>query len=174
MSNLINLLKEQTITLKEQYVQKTIEWTNKDYQRYVEMKKWNEERWAKYLGVPTRLANPGSAMEFVTFHNGFYSTRASREYGKIKNKIYQALSLGLDKYIEKAKKSAEQHYEDSIIKLSDRILRKGLIEENLKLKTSHIGVNIETTITDGIKTVRAFTIIAEGEIQCPHYRYLVK
>lgn len=37
-----------------------------------------------------------------------------------------------------------------------------------------LGVNIETTITDGVKKVRAFTIVAEGEIQRPHYRYLIK
>ena len=174
MNNLINLLKEQTVSLKEQYVQKTIEWANKDYQRYVEMKKWNEEKWAKFLGVSTRIANPGTSMAFVTFHSGFYNTTASRDYSNLKNKIYSALSNGLEKHIAKAKRNAEMHYESSIIKLSERILKKGLNEENLKLTTSHIGVNIETTITDGVKTVRAFTIIAEGEIQCPHYRYLVK
>jgi hypothetical protein len=35
-------------------------------------------------------------------------------------------------------------------------------------------VNIDMTLTDGEKTVKAFTIIAEGQIQRPHYRYLVK
>jgi hypothetical protein len=49
-----------------------------------------------------------------------------------------------------------------------------LIVEKLVVETSHIGVNINTTLTDGEKTVRAFTIIASGEIQRPHYRYLVK
>jgi hypothetical protein len=174
MSNLINLLKEQTVTLKEQYVQKTIDWANKDYQRYVEMKTWNEEKWAKHFGVETRIANPGTSMEFITFDRRFYNSREYKVYKNLQNTIHQALSLGLNKYIERAKSNAEMHYESSIIKLSDRILKKGLNEENLKLTTSHIGVNIETTITDGVKTVRAFTIIAEGEIQCPHYRYLVK
>jgi hypothetical protein len=53
-------------------------------------------------------------------------------------------------------------------------MKKGLNEENLKVVTSHIGININTTISDGDKTVKAWTIIAEGEIQKPHYRYLVK
>jgi len=35
-------------------------------------------------------------------------------------------------------------------------------------------VNIETTLTDGEKMVRAYTIIAEGQVQRPHYRYLIK
>lgn len=68
----------------------------------------------------------------------------------------------------------EAHYEQSIEKLAFRIAQKGLNQESLTVTTSHIGVNIETTLTDGIKTVRAFTIIASGEIQKPHYRYLVK
>ena len=71
-------------------------------------------------------------------------------------------------------KAAEQHYENSIQKLAARIEKKGLNTENLSVLTSHVGVNINTTLTDGIKTVRAFTIIAEGPIQRPHYRYLIK
>jgi hypothetical protein len=37
-----------------------------------------------------------------------------------------------------------------------------------------VGVNFETTLSDGEKIVRAFTIVASGEIQKPHYRYLIK
>jgi len=44
----------------------------------------------------------------------------------------------------------------------------------LKVQTSHIDVNIDTTLTDGEKTIKAFTILAEGAIQRPHYRYLIK
>lgn len=174
MSKLIELLKEQTITLKEQYVEKTIEWAKKDFNRYMEMSKWKEVDWAKYLNVPTKICNPGTSMAFVSFHDGFYNTKASRTYRRMKDEVYRTKTMGLDKYILKAKLKAEKHYEYSIIKLAERISKKGLNEENLKMITSHIGVNIETTITDGVKTVRAFTIIAEGEIQCPHYRYLVK
>ena len=62
----------------------------------------------------------------------------------------------------------------SIEKLAKRIEKKGLNQENIRTITSHVGVNIETTLTDGNKTVRAFTIIAQGTIQKPHYRYLIK
>lgn len=174
MNKIVDLLKKETVSLKEQYINKTIDWAKKDFDRYMIMSSWNEEKWAKYLDVPTRIANEGSSMEFVTFHNGFYNTKKSREYKRMKDTIYNMKRLGLSEYILKAKKQAERHYEDSILKLSERILKKGLDEDNIKLSTSHIGVNIETTITDGNKTVRAFTIIAEGEIQRPHYRYLIK
>ena len=36
------------------------------------------------------------------------------------------------------------------------------------------GINIDTIISDGEKQVKAQTICAWGEIQRPHYRYLVK
>ena len=65
-------------------------------------------------------------------------------------------------------------HESSIEKLAYRIEKKELDQSKLKTKTSHIGVNIETVLTDGEKTVRAWTIIASGMIQRPHYRYLVK
>ena len=48
------------------------------------------------------------------------------------------------------------------------------METKLKVKTSHIGVNIDTILSDGEKQVREITIVASGEIQRPHYRYLIK
>ena len=82
--------------------------------------------------------------------------------------------MGVENFMLAEEKKAELHYEGSIVKLANRIEKKGLIIEKLVVETSHIGVNINTTLTDGEKTVRAFTIIASGEIQRPHYRYLVK
>jgi len=46
--------------------------------------------------------------------------------------------------------------------------------DNLQLSTSYLDPNISTKITDGKKTVNAWTIIASGPIQRPHYRYLIK
>ena len=66
------------------------------------------------------------------------------------------------------------HYNDSILKLALRIEKKELNQDKLELTTSHVDVNISTTITDGDKTVKAWTIIASGPVQRPHYRYLVK
>jgi len=175
MDKLITLLTEQTTSLKEQYIQKTIEWSNSYFERVEERSKWNDEQWANYLGVPTRIANPSiSSIQFITFHKGFFNTKQSREYTNEKNKIYSIVRMGKGEYIMKMVRNAELHYTSSIIKLSERILKKDLNIDNLSLSTSHIGTNIETTITDGIKTVRAFTVLAYGEVKCPHYRYLVK
>lgn len=174
MDKLITLLTEQTTTLKEQYIQKTIEWSETFFNKIIERSKWNEEKWANYLGVPTRIANPNSVMSFVTFHYGFYNTKKSRIYDKEKREIYSILKLGKSEYIQKNIRNAEIHYKNSIIKLSERISKKKLNIDNLKMSTSHIGVNINTTITDDEKIVKAFTILAYGDVQKPHYRYLVK
>ena len=82
--------------------------------------------------------------------------------------------MSLDEYINKELKLSEIHYDNSINKLAERIKLKDLNLDNLKVETSHIGVNINTTLTDGEKTIRAFTIIAGGDVQQPHYRYLIK
>ena len=174
MERLINLLLEQTSSLKDQYIEKTIEWSSKQFDVIIERSKWNEEKWAEYLGVQTRIANPNTTMQFVTFHSGFYNTKNSRIYKKEKDKIYSAIRLGKDDYISKSVKEATNHYFESIKKLAFRIDKKDLNKELLKLTTSHIGINISTTITDGTKTVNAFTVLAWGEIQCPHYRYLIR
>ena len=84
------------------------------------------------------------------------------------------LRVGRHSWIKLANKNAIAHYENSILKLALRIEAKELNQDKLEMVTSHIDVNISTTITDGDKTVRAWTIIAEGPIQRPHYRYLVK
>jgi hypothetical protein len=91
-----------------------------------------------------------------------------------RNKVYNARNTGKDKYIAKEIKKAVLHYENSIVKLAYRIEKKGLNLDKITVKTSHIGVNINTWITDGEQTVHAYTIIASGEIQRPHYRYLIK
>jgi hypothetical protein len=58
--------------------------------------------------------------------------------------------------------------------LAARVEAKELNIESIKVTSGFQNVNFECTITDGIKKVRAFTIIAEGEIVRPHYRYLIK
>lgn len=65
-------------------------------------------------------------------------------------------------------------YISSIKKLATRISEKNLNQDKLIITTAHIGINIETTFTDGTNVIKAWTIVAEGDIQRPHYRYLIK
>lgn len=148
MEKLINILKAETETLRVQYLELTKEWAIKEFHA---LRQWYQE-----------------------YKTGKYG------YGEASKKAYRLpyyivnSNGNVEEHIVKSVKNAEIHYEQSIQKLALRVEKKGLDIEKLKTTTSHIGVNIETTLTDGNKVVRACTIIAEGAVQRPHYRYLIK
>lgn len=148
MKNLIEVLKKETETLKIQYIDMTKKWAAREFEY---MRQW---------------ANDYQKGKF-----GF--DEASKKYYRLPSCIVNSNGT-VEMYINQMVKSAENHYEHSIEKLAFRIQKKGLNQDNLKVTTSHIGVNIETTLTDGVKKVNAWTIIAGGAIQRPHYRYLIK
>ena len=148
MEALIDILKKETETLKKQYMETTEKWAIEDFNR---LRKWA-----------------------IDYQKGLFGYgEASKKYWKLPYYIVNSNGT-VNIHIEKMLKEASNHYENSILKLADRIEKKGLNQNKITVVTSYIGVNIEITLTDGDKTVKAFTIIAEGEIQKPHYRYLIK
>lgn len=151
MENLTDILKKQTENLKIQYVEMTKEWAKENY-----------ETMRAFVLDYRKRQNDDSSFSWKSDYKKF-----ERLPDCVKRGDKQA-------YVEFEAKYASDHYEQSIKKLAVRIAAKGLNQEKLQVVTSHVGVNIETTLTDGEKTVRAFTIIAHGEIQKPHYRYLIK
>lgn len=173
-SMLETILREETKTLKTQYIEKSLEWAKNHFNICKERRNWSEVEWCRYFNIEPEVRNKGLVSEFLGFPKGFYGTSHARIQVRIQSEGRRVLSLGLEKFLNKIKEDAELHYESSILKLATRIEKKELNQSNLKVETSHIGVNINTTLTDGEKTVRAFTIVAEGEVQRPHYRYLVK
>lgn len=174
METLVELLKKETESLKAQYLAKTEDWAKKYYAVCDSRKRWFEVEWCKFLVVTPELVNKTTAHPFLSYPKGFHNTAKARELDRHQNEVRRVVGMGLEKYLAKELKYAELHYENSILKLAARIEKKGLDTTQLKTVTSHIGVNIETVLTDGKKVVKAFTIIAEGEIQRPHYRYLIK
>ncbi len=175
MKNLIEILKTETASLKEQYIQKTQEWASNYYNLLVERNNWDEKKWCEFFGLTPELKNAHiQNRSYYGFPSGFYNTSNARKFDTLKAEIRKMSCTSLSEYLAKEEKFAIAHYELSIEKLAARIEKKGLNIDSLTVTTSHIGVNINTTLTDGSKTVKAFTIIASGEIQKPHYRYLVK
>jgi hypothetical protein len=174
MENLINILKKETETLKVQYIDKTKEWAIDQFDAIMVRSGWDNLQWCKFFGLTQEVYNKGILSEFKSFPKGFYNTKQSREYSRLQDQVSKVKKMGVEGFILAEEKKAELHYEGSIVKLANRIEKKGLNVDKLVVETSHIGVNINTTLTDGEKTVKAFTIIASGEIQRPHYRYLVK
>jgi arsenate reductase-like glutaredoxin family protein len=159
MEKLIELLKVETENLKNLYIEKCKDWADRTYSNYSEdprIHKWE---------------NKNSKTGFSYSKKNYGKTRT--EDNNL-NKMVNILNGGRDNFISKSESDAIIHYDNSILKLSHRILKKDLDLDNLKLTSSNISNNIETTISDGKKSVRAFTVLAYGEIQKPHYRYLVR
>jgi hypothetical protein len=170
MNNLVLLLTKETQELKSQYLEKTKNWAINFYNLCIERNNWQEDDWCKYFGIDYTLSKFNQRI----FPKGFYNTKNSMILNKMRNEIFSICNLGLEKYLKKEELAAILHYESSIEKLAFRIIKKGLNIKNIKIKNNSIGVNINSEITDGLITVNAWTIIAEGQIQKPHYRYLIK
>ena len=148
MTNLINILKAETESLRIQYIDAVQKWAKEEF---YELRAWAKRYHAGEFGFGV----------------------ASKKYYRIPSYIVNS-GDNIQRHIDAMTKEAEAHYEQSMEKLAYRIAKKGLNEERLVVHTAHVGVNIETVLTDGDKYVRAFTIIASGSVQKPHYRYLIK
>lgn len=77
-------------------------------------------------------------------------------------------------FVVRSVKAAELHYEESINKLAARLAWKKMAIDKVEVINGRVGVNLDMAFTDGDNFVKAWTIIAEGPIQRPHYRYLIK
>lgn len=144
--NLIDKLKEETSQLRESYIEKTIQWAKKEYERLC---------------------------EFARDYENNYDVSKERKYYSLPACVVNSAGT-VNEYVDIEIKRAKRHYENSIEKLAKRIEKKGLDVDNLSFSTSYFDPNISTVITDGKREVNAYTIIAGGRVQKPHYRYLVK
>lgn len=106
-------------------------------------------------------------------YNNYTLRRDSMEAEKIVSRYRSIARESVENYIASEVKHGEAHYEASLLKLADRLISKG-ISENFTIKSGYVGVNFEVVITHELGQVKAWTIIACGEIVRPHYRYLVK
>jgi hypothetical protein len=174
MKTLLEQLTEATKSFKEEYINKTKDWADNYYDILLKRSHYKDVDWCKLLGLEPRVANPGTANEFLSFPKGFFSTKGARKYDRLKNEVSRAIRIGKEEFIKKEINKADNHFKKSIIKLAGRIEKKQLDKSNIIVEHAHVGVNLEMTLTDGDKSVKAWTIIASGPIQRPHYRYLVK
>ncbi len=190
METLTDLLKKETASLKRQYLEMCIDYATREYNSkmdeydaimdiqaahcadYNSRKYTREELSAKYDEILFDAGYVSRSFQPCRYYRDAY---AVFQVKKLKLKKHQVFTVRtLSEYVDKQKKRALNHYNDSILKLALRIEKKELNQDKLELTTSHVDVNISTTITDGDKTVKAWTIIASGPVQRPHYRYLVK
>lgn len=182
MSTIVETLTSLTTDFKADYLANVTAWASKRYDETVAFGSFDVQDWCKYFGIECKVVE-GERLDRKTntivptvnhcFPNGFHTSAASKEKAKRTDAAYAASNIGKEGFIAREVKAAEIHYSNSIVKLADAIAKKGM-GDDLTITSARVGVNFEATITDGRKTVRAFTIVAEGQIQRPHYRYLVK
>lgn len=150
---LLQNLENQTQELKVKYLAQVAEWARNEFGRIERLAAWYQSK-------------------------GAYNENKDKYYAaqKFLHRIgYSALQAGVDKFIAKEVASGEQHYNSSLLKLVFRLNKKGVDDTTeVTITRGWVGVNLEIVIAHGDKITRAFTIRAEGAIQRPHYRYLVK
>ena len=174
MKNLTNILLAQTAEFKASFIAKTSQFADREFTRASEIDKWSHEQWCSFFGIEPRIETTCLGRTYTTFPKNFYNTHNGKVYAQTGSKMAIITRQGREGYIAKMIENAEKHYIQSIEKLAFKIQSKGLDIDAIQVTSGFQGVNFECTITDGIKKVRAFTIIAEGEIIRPHYRYLIK
>lgn len=185
MKNLIAQLMTETQELKTDFLLKTSEFATSEFARLTAMTGMDKFELGATLGFESEIqtvsdlrygAVAGTKIRVWSLVNGYekFNYKHHAKIDKLKDAIYMANKIGVDAYVSKQVESAREHYVLSIYKLASRIVEKGLNIESLTMSTTYFDPNISTAITDGFKTVRAYTIIASGPIQKPHYRYLVK
>lgn len=176
MKNLVESLRQQTASFKAEYLERVNEAAANEFAFYSKVVKWGVLEWCKYFGIEAvEVCNVSTFNRPQTHYpKNFYNSAKAKTQYNLKSKASGVVRLGLEAFTAKALKAAEVHYEAATEKLAYRIVEKGLNPEAAVVSSGRVGVNMEVTVNDGAKTVRAFTVVASGEVQKPHYRYLIK
>lgn len=170
MTSLENILRIETADFKTMFLDMREQWAKSKFKQSEERKEWSVLDWCNHFNISPKVLAKGTRSEFNTFP----ATETGKQATTMCAEVKSICALGLAKYMAGEIKKANDHYESSLLKLAFRIEQKGLNIESMKAISGRVGVNIEITLSDNVKTVKAWTIIAEGEIQRPHYRYLIK
>lgn len=167
---LVNSLIQNTQDLKIAFLAKTKEWSIKMYERAQKFINTPLEEHYKSYDIPYLFDARGVLkMDYTKNTNNYYA------FEKDKYQMQNIVAISLEKFVAKREKDAELHYLNSIQKLAMRLNNKGITEDvQYVIQNMSVGENFECLITSGDVIVRAWTIIASGPVQQPHYRYLVK
>lgn len=113
-------------------------------------------------------------VEKETGVSNIYHTR--KEYLKAE-RIADILRLfkmnKIQAYIDKEVLEADKQFCLKQAKLADRLIKKD-VEGEIKLRINSSYPNLEGVVQAKDKQVSFYTIVASGQIQRPHYRYLIK
>ncbi len=135
---------------------------------------WNEKQKQQYLKTIDKMFDKQTDT-YNTLHRLEIAGGSRKRRDILRKTYYKFTRVSRNNYIDKRRKAAEEHYHNSIMKLAMKLRDKGMELGQVKIHSIDINNNgIDIVLTDGQNTVRAWTIIASGPIQRPHFRYLVK
>lgn len=175
-ASLITVLTAKTQELKKNYIERTKEYAKEVFAHATKLSKFSyEELVQRYGEVDKRYPTYGyKNIDGVNQHVKI-TKELNREGVKAFSYAKDLVRIGYPKYEQKEVRNAENHYTASIDKLASRLNAKGIVSNKpLEIKSALLGQNFDMTITQEGKKVKAWTIIASGEIQRPHYRFLIK
>jgi hypothetical protein len=176
---LVAELTEKTQDLKVKFIEQTKKHARHKFDHAVKRNGWSEEEWYDAYGVQYEWKESpyghDRGKKYLRPLPSEYHGKKLYRLRDAKDEVRRVVNDGYEKLEAKEVKLAENHYRDSILKLAERLNRKGIVDgSHFEISKAWVGVNLNLTIKHGDSTTKAWTIIAEGVIQRPHYRYLVK
>lgn len=103
----------------------------------------------------------------------YFHRKANNKANKIVDILHDFRYNRIDKRIEKELIVEEKNFELKQARLADRLEEKGMTSD-ATIRVDYSYPNLEGFAKDGEKQIHFYTIIAEGEVQTPHFRYLFK
>lgn len=154
---LIVIIKAETKDLFANYLVQLDLYYRNQYENFI---KWTETEIVEVFG--TRSIYSGVKIR-------------SKQSERFAEKVRKIKRQGVESYVSDNIINAKANYESATEKLAYTIIKKGINVKNMKATSVSLKVGqLQTIFTDGIQSVKAQTIYACGEVNAPHYRYLVK
>jgi hypothetical protein len=166
LNKLYKGLKRETKTFKKTYLERTKNYIVEHFNHVIDTHKdFDNKKWLEVYGSNVK--------------SGRYSYRVITPQGrKLRQQFTDFIKINetkteYNRYVKEEVKKYSNDFDNKLIKLASRLEGKGF-NTKIKVTSEHVGVNFNCWVTDGTNSVQAYTIIAEGPIQRPHYRYLIK
>ena len=164
-------LKDSTASYKKDFIEQVALWAKQEFKKLEELTTSDDITLYKKFGVSYDLWQGGAIVDPKEYHRkNIYTMREKLAQSR---KIVKA---GYEEFEQKEILKGIAQFESAIEKLASRIVKKGINLDGGYCRSVRMDENLEITFLDkeGHTAVRAFTIIAWGSVQRPHYRYLVK
>lgn len=172
---LLGMLLDNTEEVKKEYIETTKEYSKREYHVALKDSKLTTSEWLEIYDLDETFVGEKYCKNYTKTNE--YKNYL-RRIESMKNSINLANDIASKSeidYVNEKVELAKEHYKFSIEKLTHRLAKKGITVENVKSITNgRVGVNFECYIKHDDILTTAYTIIASGVVQSPHYRYLLK